>query len=47
MVLYDGVSYPCRILSFDETDVEVESMHRSNTKYETNLFYWPDKVKDI
>lgn len=47
VVLYDCVSYSGHILLFDKTDVEVESMHRSNTKYETNIFYWLDKVRDI
>lgn len=48
VVQYNGKPYPGRILSFDETDVEVECMHCNGSKYDNNLFFWPaDKQKDV
>jgi len=38
VVLYDKKPYPRRIVSLDETDVEVECMQVSRTKYDTSVY---------
>jgi len=46
VILYDNRPYPGRILSVDETDIEVLCMHSSATKYDSNIFYWPERTPD-
>jgi len=47
IIQYDNKPYPGKILDINETDVTVECMHCIGTKYDSNRFFWPEKVKDI
>jgi len=38
---------PGKILAANETDIAVECMHCHGTKYDSNQFFWPDRVKDV
>jgi len=47
IIRYNNKPYPGKILEINETDVTVECMHCIGTKYDSNRFFWPEKVKDI
>jgi len=47
VVKYNKKAYPGKILAMNETDITVECMHCIETKYNSNRFFWPDRVKDI
>ena len=51
VVTYNGKPYPGKIVSIDENDAEVDCMHfignRFKNRFNSNRFFWPEKVKDI
>lgn len=47
VVKYNGKPYPGKILAADETLVTVSCMHCIGTKYDSNRFFWPDRLPDI
>ena len=47
VVKYNGKPYPGKILAVDETHVTVSCMHGMGTKYDSNRFFWPNKLPDI
>jgi len=47
VVKYNNKAYPGKILAMNETDIRVECMHCIGTRYDSNRFFWPDKMKDI
>jgi len=47
IIQYDNKPYPGKIVDINETDVTVECMHCIGTKYDSNRFFSPDKIKDI
>ena len=46
VVKYNNEAYPGKILAMNETDITVECMRCIGTKYDSNRFFWPDRVKD-
>jgi len=44
IIRYDNKPYPGKILEINETDVTVECMHGIGTRYDSNRFFWPEKV---
>ena len=44
VVKYDGKPYPGKILAVDETQVTVSCMHCIGTKYDSNRFFWPERL---
>ena len=47
VVKYNNKAYPRKILAVNESDITVGCMHCIGTKYDSNRFYWPDRVKDV
>ena len=47
VVKYNNKAYPGKTLAMNETDIRVDCMHCTGTRYDSNRFFWPDKMKDI
>ena len=47
VVKYNDKPYPGKILAVNETHVTVSCMHGIGTKYDSNRFFWPERLPDV
>ena len=46
VVRYDSKPYPGRIIEVNESDVKVSCMHCIGNRFDSNRFFWPEKITD-